>query len=155
MKQILKLTFAVMMAMIAVGLQSCGDDKEEDEPTATTIDFSKVDNIIGTWYQVSRIDSYGTIHDANSITFIIKADGTFDYYFGEGGIYHVSGTYEYYPQSNDKGIILGEKVVDGVTNCYTFTLESYSEYRYKVRIQQPGVAAGASSLEYNGLFAKY
>lgn len=123
----------LIIGVISFGFQSCGGD-DKDEPSATietVINFSKPNAIIGKWFQTKILWEDGSTTKSEDRSIIFKANGTFEYHWGDGGIYSASGTYTYTPLSKDKG------VAHGKGGAYTFTFENYEDFRYKVSIEQP------------------
>lgn len=66
MKNLIKLTTTLMMLLLCIGMVSCSEDKEDDEP--------KSSSIVGTW-QCDEDDEY---------LFVFKSNGTgYEDYEGE------------------------------------------------------------------------
>ena len=144
----------VLMAFFAItmipGFQSCKNDKDEpDEPTTSTIDFSKSNAIVGTWQQTDRIADDGDTTSDKDNKIVFYSNGTFTFKYGDGGIFKSEGTYTYQSISKDKGIAKG--VSDESQRNFTFTIESYSEYRYKITIVRPNMT-GTSEITEIGLY---
>ncbi len=136
MNQVFKLTLALIIGIVALSFQSCGNKEkdEPDSPLATTIDFSKRSAIVGKWFQTERLWDDGTTTKSEDRSMIFKSDGTFEYHWGDGGISSANGTYTYTPISKNNGVAMAESSKGGK---YVFTFENYKDYRYKVSIQQP------------------
>lgn len=80
---------------------------------------------------------------------VFNSDGRFTFRYGDGGIFKSEGAYTYQSISKDKGIAKG--VSDESQRNFTFTIESYSEYRYKITILRPNTT-GTSEIIEIGLY---
>ena len=151
MEKLLKMTIALIMGLGLFGFQSCGnDDKEDNEPFQTSLDFSKKDAVIGKWFQTLLMAEDGSTTKSEDRIIIFNSDGSFEYWWGTGSIYHASGTYSYSPESKDRGIAYGTSSSGGE---FTFTFENYQDYRYKVSIHQPPLS-GVVNVDAVGIFGK-
>ncbi len=87
MKQFLKLTFALIMGIVAFGFQSCGSD--DDEPDAK-IKVTQSE-IQGSWHT----SNYGTYHrfkfEGNEYSYSRMDARTYQIEYMENGTYAISG----------------------------------------------------------------
>lgn len=129
----------LMVAIATLIMPSCGsgdDNKKEDEPKATNIDFSKKDAIVGKWFETESMSDYdGTFSKSDDIEITFRPDGSFDMYYGYKGSLHAKGTYTYTPKDKNNGSAVG--MSEGLK--FNFTFSNYKEFRYKIVVDYDNI----------------